>query len=292
MALCKVYSDGNAWIGTYVCPNASLRPKKERKRRALTDLDQDFRVLYQLALASGLYGKKSIKGFVLDNLRDKWGDLPELAAWVEMEIDREYRNFLKRKKRFNRKAFFNRWNYFCTFTYDSTLMDEDTFRKKLRKCLSNLHTRRGWNYMGVWERGEKGNRLHFHALVYIPEGEMIGGLFEQEYYDKKTHSRKKAVRNTFFDARFGRSDFKRLTAEELRHGGVMDYLLKYMQKTGERIVYSRGIEMEEIVELSEDRIAFEYLDYVAKVMLFDNDAHFSKRIMMDEQTEKQFYFRC
>ena len=45
-------------------------------------------------------------------------------------------------------------------------------------------------------------------------------------------------------------------------------------------------------QFSEERIAFEYLDYVAKVMLFDNDAHFSKRIMMDEQTEKQFYFRC
>ncbi len=146
--------------------------------------------------------------------------------------------------------------------------------------------------MGVWERGERGNRLHFHALLYVPEGEMIGGLFEQEYYDKKTHSRKKAVRNTFFDARFGRSDFKRLTAEELRHGGVMEYLLKYMQKTGERIVYSRGIEMEEIVDLSEDRIAFEYLDYVAKVMLFDNDAYFNGRIMMDDRTEKAFYFRC
>ena len=29
--------------------------------------------------------------------------------------------------------------------------------------------------MGAWERGELGRRLHFHALTYIPKGEMPGG---------------------------------------------------------------------------------------------------------------------
>lgn len=32
---------------------------------------------------------------------------------------------------------------------DGKFESEEDFRTTLGKCLSNLHTRRGWNYMGV-----------------------------------------------------------------------------------------------------------------------------------------------
>ena len=63
----------------------------------------------------------------------------------------------------------NRWNYFVTFTYDPKKHTAESFNKKLRKCLSNLHTRRGWKYMGVFEEGFENGTLHFQALLYVPK---------------------------------------------------------------------------------------------------------------------------
>ena len=51
--------------------------------------------------------------------------------------------------------------------------------------------------MGAWERGELGQRLHFHALTYFPEGEMPGELEEHEDYSTKRHKREKAYRTVF-----------------------------------------------------------------------------------------------
>lgn len=33
--------------------------------------------------------------------------------------------------------------------------------------------------MGVFEYGELNSSIHFHALIYIPEGEMIGALVKK-----------------------------------------------------------------------------------------------------------------
>ena len=71
----------------------------------------------------------------------------ELDDSIDEKIKRKRNNWQHRKKRFCRKAYLNRWNRFLTITYDDKKHTEETFRKKLRKCLSNLHTRRGWKYM-------------------------------------------------------------------------------------------------------------------------------------------------
>lgn len=38
--------------------------------------------------------------------------------------------------------------------------------------------RKGWKYVGVWERSPEKQRLHFHGIFYIPEGTMPGMLLE------------------------------------------------------------------------------------------------------------------
>ena len=44
----------------------------------------------------------------------------------------------------------------------------------------------------------------------------------------------------FFDENFGRSDFQELNPILLKRGGKIKYLIKYIVKTGKKIVYSRG----------------------------------------------------
>ena len=106
--------------------------------------------------------------------------------------------------------------------------------------LYHLSSRRDWRYMGAWERGELGERLHFHALTYIPEGQMPGELEEHEDYSTKRHRREKSIQNSFFNERFGRSDFSAVNnAYEVADS--IKYMLKYISKNDEKIVYSRGL---------------------------------------------------
>ena len=97
--------------------------------------------------------------------------------------------------------------------------------------------------MGVWERGGENGRLHFHALLKVPEGTMSGELIEVTDFNIKTHRNKKTVQNTFFNEKFGRSDFEKIIKKPRAYLSAVEYILKYISKTGERIVYSRGLPM-------------------------------------------------
>ena len=125
------------------------------------------------------------------------------------------------------------WNYFVTFTYDPKKHTAESFRKKLRKCLSNLQTRRGWKYMGVFEEGGERGTLHFHALLYVPKDKMIGRIETKREYSLKRRGRYTRYANTFFEENFGISDFQELNPVLLKRGGTLRYLLKYISKTGE-----------------------------------------------------------
>ena len=124
-------------------------------------------------------------------------DKDEAEQFVEQHFERLSRNRWERYKRIIRRGYTNRWNYFCTYTYDSEKHTEETFRQSLMNTSYHLFSRRGWRYMGAWERGELGQRLHFHALTYFPEGEMPGELEEHEDYSTKRHKREKAYRTVF-----------------------------------------------------------------------------------------------
>ena len=118
-----------------------------------------------------------------------------------------------------------------TFTYNDKFHDEDTFRRKLRRCLSNLHTRRGWRYMGVFERAPETGRLHFHGLLYVPAGEMLGKLEEKTDYSTAQGKMQTHNENSFFERWYGRNDFEEITPSQLEYGDSVEYILKYIGKT-------------------------------------------------------------
>ena len=202
-----------------------------------TMLKELFESLYEKSLE---LSKKARAKYIIDNMREHFNTYHETESFVLSNIERKNRNLIAKKVRLYRKAYLQQFNYFCTFTYDDKKHTEESFEKKLLKTLRNFATRYGWEYIGVWERGGKTERLHFHAVVYIPEGQMVGNIFTTNTYCFSRHERKVVKQNTYFNEKFGRSDFEEIeTPFELRY--ELNYMLKYLEKSGGKIVYSRGL---------------------------------------------------
>lgn len=280
--LYTVYNDGGHYIAV---PRLKRSKKGVSTSHELTAPEIAFNSLYTHAMRNGLE-KQALADYVQGELSALFPDITDVGGFVAEKILRKQKSLYARKKRFRRKAFLNIWNYFVTITYDDKKHDEESFRKKLRRCLSNLHTRRGWKYMGVFEYAPETHRLHFHALMYIPDGEMIGAIDELKDYSTAQGQMQVTHSNSFFAESFGRNDFEMLNEQELRHGGTINYLLKYISKTGERIVYSRGIPTEICRKVKDKDIATTMLDYVRKYLLFDDVikyerdvAHYSRKQM-------------
>ena len=101
--------------------------------------------------------------------------------------------------------------------------------------------------MGVWERAPKTKRLHFHGLFAIPENAMVGEITQVRDYNLNSHKRQETYQNTYFNERFGRSDFDEINKHKI--GEAVQYLIKYIEKTEEKIVYSKGLYQYFISEL-------------------------------------------
>ena len=253
----KVYHDGRHLIATrcfrsqVVISEAAAERRAEKRVRSALDIQFD-----------DLFLRAYNKG-----LRDR-------------NIKRKLNNLHHRIKRFRRKAYLNKWNYFVTFTYDNEKHDEDTFKRKLRRCLSNLHTRRGWRYMGVFERAPETGRLHFHGLLYVPDGEMLGKLEEKTDYSTAQEKMQTRNENSFFAKYYGRNDFEEITEAQMEYGNSVDYILKYIGKTNERIVYSRGVPTEICLKLTEKDVVTELTnDFAFKVILFDDVVNWERDIL-------------
>lgn len=165
------------------------------------------------------------------------GDSEQAKTFVEENFARLERNRITRMVRLKRKVYLQQWTHFVTFTYDSALHTEETFRMQLLTCLRHLAHRKGWKYVGVFERSPQNKRLHFHGIFYIPQ--MIGEIVECRDYDTKNRKLQITFQNTHFQKRFGRCDFQPLLQIEL--SAALAYLVKYVSKTGEKIIYSRGL---------------------------------------------------
>ncbi len=282
----KIYHDGGHYVGTlYKARNG--RKDYTDKKRVKQDIDILFDGLFFDARKMGLRNGKMQKPMtehIKAGLLKLFDDTPEMDEYIEKGIKRRLNNILHRKKRFRRKGFLNKWTHFVTFTYNDKLHTEESFRRKLRKCLSNLRTRRGWKYMGVFEYAPDTGRLHFHALVYVPDGEMLGKIYEKQDYSTAQQCMQITHPNTFFEKNFGRNDFEELTDMQLKHGNTMEYILKYIGKTGERIVYSRGIPTEIEKQISQSEVLCEFFDFVGKFVLADS--------AIDWQTDIAHYTRA
>ncbi len=190
-------------------------------------------------------------------------------TYVDSNLERKQRNLIARRIRLTRKVNLQDFNFFVTFTYNSEIHTEEMFRGKLKNCLKLLSSRKGWKYVGVWERSPEKQRLHFHGLFYIPEGTMPGILFQQRDYSLKNNRMQETTQNTYFNQRFGRSDFEKIE-DEACLGDAMKYLMKYIEKTGEKIVYSRGMPQYFISDIIEDDVVTTTGIEDKKLLLFDD----------------------
>lgn len=105
--------------------------------------------------------------------------------------------------------------------------------------------------MGVFERAPETGRLHFHALLFVPHGEMLGTITEKEDYSLKQHKMQTTHENSFFAKRFERNDFCEVDLNGIKYGNAVDYCLKYIEKTCERLTYSRGMPTEIYKEIEQ-----------------------------------------
>lgn len=300
----KIYHDGGNYVATIATsPSASFaricrklenggykkHAKKVDTHGEANAIDILFDSLYVQAVKDGLKDgaiEKALTDYIRAGILKLFPDYSDIDEYVEKKIKGKKHNLAVRKKRFRRKANLNRWNYFVTFTYDDEKQTPDSFRNKLRKCLSNLHTRRGWRYMGVFECAPETGRLHFHGLLYVPDDEMIGTITEKEDYSTAQHKMQKRNENSFFERAFGRNDFTGLSKMQLKYGHTIDYIVKYIGKTGEKICYSRGIPTEIYKALTDDDIITEFTDFATKYVLFDNVVDWEddvKRYTKDKQ---------
>lgn len=209
------------------------------------------------------------KAILIAKLRPYFMDDEATANYVESNLERKKRNLISRRIRMTRKANLANFNYFCTFTYDSQKHTEETFSKKLKKMLENFATRKGWKYMGVWERSPKKHRLHFHGIFHIPDGTMPGEMIDVNYYNFNTHQRQITHQNTFFNEKFGRSDFESIDDKD-RLGSAMAYIMKYIEKSGEKIVYSRGLPQFFISDIMEEDVVCPFGMEDKKLLLYDD----------------------
>ena len=229
-----------------VSPTRETKPKFERVTRA-----SEFKRLEGECEGMSVKAKKA---YILRGIKRLFKNDQAAEYYVDMKIYNQWRAVVERRKRFMRKAFLNKFNYFATFTYDDKKQTEETFAKRLKLCLNHFCNRHDWRDMGVWERGGDTNRLHFHALVKVPEGQLCGQLETKTDFNFNTKRLRKVTTHSYFDKRFGRSDFEKIVDNDMAYYAAVQYILKYVEKTGEKIVYSRKLPMYILSDINADDV--------------------------------------
>ena len=232
----KISFDGSHYIAT---PKENFPRGKKRRQSSHPTSEQETERKEQFETAyreSQQLPRKERKDYVNQAMEEKIPDEEQRQEFVERNSERKKINAIRRKVRLSKKANLQTWNFFCTFTYDSEKHTEESFRKSLRNTLKHFVSRKGWKHIGVWERGRETNRLHFHGIFYIPPNGMVGEIIETKDYSTKDNRMQTASQNTYFLERYGRNDFQKLI---LPHevGESLGYLMKYIEKSGERLVY-------------------------------------------------------
>ena len=206
---------------------------------------------------------------ILEEMKSCFENERTAELFVDANMTRKQINLTSRRIRMIRKVNLQEFNYFVTFTYNSAIHTEDSFRLKLRRCLAHYSHRRGWKYIGVWERSPEKQRLHFHGIFYIPEGSLPGEMKEVTGYSFSEHKKQITLLNTHFEKEFGRNDFRPIVGKE-HIGSAIAYILKYIEKSGEKIVYSRGLPQFFISDILDDDVVCTHGLEDKKLLLFDD----------------------
>lgn len=242
-------------------PQAEPQPKVRTMTRK-----ELFEELYQ---ESNGKTRAARRKFIIGKMKPYFKDEDSAIRYVNSQFERKIRNLICRRVRLTRKVNLQEFNFFVTFTYDGEKHTEESFKKKLQGCFKMMCHRKGWKYVGVWERSPEKRRLHFHGLFYIPEGSMPGKLIEVMDYSPIKKRVQKTVQNTYFNERFGRSDFKAVEDRSML-GEAVAYLTKYMEKTGEKMVYSKGLPQFFISDIMDEDIVCPIGLEDKKLLLFDD----------------------
>lgn len=208
------------------------------------------------------------KAAVLKRMRPYFKTEEEAKTYVEANMQRKLRNLISRRVRMVRKVNLQDFNFFVTLTFNSELHTEESFKAGVESCLRNLCNRKGWKYVGVWERSPKKKRLHFHGIFYIPEGTMPGTMLDVEDYNFNTRKRQITHQNTYFNERFGRSDFEDLDKDNV--GSAVAYIVKYIEKSGEKLVYSKGLPQFFLSDVMDEDIVCPFGMEDKKLLLYDD----------------------
>lgn len=235
------------------------------KIKRTTTRKQIFEELYNKYLS---YNRKMRIKAIYEDMLPLFKSADACRSYVESNADRKRKNLIRRRMRFVRKALNQEFNYFVTLTYDDKKHTEDSFKKAVKTQLQHFVTRKSWRYMGVWERGKKTNRLHFHGLFYIPEGTLSGDFIVTRDYNFKKHTVRTVQQSSFFLDRFGRNEMEELDGGPL-FGHALAYILKYLEKTGERITCSKGLFMYFYSDIQGDEV----------ICKLSNDEHDNKLVL-------------
>ena len=298
----KVYSDGGHYIGIPYEPNPYARkrckapeevitvkehaeevsplPAEQVNGQNLAPSEQKTRTnpnerrMTRKELFDELYQKsagmdrREQKEFIRKEMAPYFKSKEECFEFVEQNFERKHRNMVCRKSRLWRKINQQTFNFFVTFTFSDELHDEESFRKMLSRCLQHFSSRKGWRYIGVWERSPEKNRLHFHGIFYIPEGTLPGKNEEVRDFDTRAHKMRTTYQNDFFGKKFGRNDFKPID-HVFEVPQAIRYLTKYLEKTGEKLVYSRGLYRYFVTDVMDEDIICPYRENEKKFVLSD-----------------------
>ena len=265
----KVYTDGSHYIA--IPPdNFPSKKKKRRKPKPTTAKTVDtqkekFETAYT---ESQKLPKRERKKYITEQMKDDFKTAEQVNEFVTQNIERKKINAYKRYTRLWRKVNLQgEWHYFVTFTYSDEKMTEQQFKSKLQNALKHAVNRNGWKYIGVWERSPEKQRLHFHGIFYIPQ--MIGEIVEVKDYSTKSHRMQTTYQNTHFLKEFGRNDFKPIEIPNDISQSVK-YLLKYIEKSGEKLIYGGKLPTYFKSDILDEDIACGFGVDDKKLLLFDS----------------------
>lgn len=263
----KVYYDGSHYIAI---PQENFKRKQFNRKRSKTTtttiVDQTKQKFETAYAESQSLPKRERKKYIAEKMRSEFSTTEQAIDYIEQNIERKKNNLAKRRVRLWRKIYLQEWNYFVTFTYDSQKHTEETFKAKIRNTLKHLISRKDWKYIGVWERSPDKQRLHFHGIFSIPQ--MIGTLEQVNDYSTKSHRKQITYQNTHFLKYFGRNDFKEISAIEIPQ--AVRYLLKYIEKSGEKLVYGGDLPTYFVSDILDEDIVCPIGIEDKKALLFDD----------------------
>lgn len=280
----KIYFDG----GHYIAIPPENFPSKQRKRKKpkpttkpktdgtpLTTPKDKFETAYA---ESRNLPRRERKKYISEKLKNDFKTAEQVKEFVERNIERKKNNAYKRYTRLWRKVNLQgEWHYFVTFTYADGKLDEVQFKKKLRNALKHAVSRNGWKYIGVWERAPETGRLHFHGIFYIPQ--MIGEIVEVKDYSTKSHRMQTTYQNAHFLKEFGRNDFKPIEIP-IDITQSVKYLLKYIEKSGEKLVYGGKLPTYFKSDILDEDVACGFGVDERKLLLFDSFQCIDEGVLM------------